>query len=122
MLETPKQCAARLGVISERTIRDLIRKREIEHVRIAGRVYLPEGAFERYVEERKIEPCRDGGTDQGCNGDLTGEPITSSGKSAAASASVRLAQQTANKLKKCSQSGSMSEAGNEAQVIRLRSS
>ena len=99
MIETPKQCAERVGVVSERTIRELIRRREIEHVRIAGRVYLTEGAFERYIEGRKVKPCRDEATDLGCNGVQTGEPITSSGKSATASASARLAQATAMKEK-----------------------
>ena len=47
-VETPKQVAERVGV-SDYLIRQLIRTGELEHVRIGGRIFIPNGAWTRYV-------------------------------------------------------------------------
>jgi hypothetical protein len=120
MIETPKQCAARVGIVSERTIRELIRRCEIEHVRIAGRVYLTEGAFERYVEKRKVKPCLEGTAEPNSTSVKIEACTTSSGLSEAAAASAALARQTLDGLRSTLQNGSKKGSVEPAQVIPLK--
>jgi excisionase family DNA binding protein len=120
LLETPKQCAERVGVVKERTIRELIRRGEIEHVRIAGRVYLTDGAWEALIERRKVRPCQEGTADHTCNGAKIEPSITSCGPSEAAAASAALARLTLNTLKSSLQSGSQPGGSELGQVIRLK--
>lgn len=54
-LESPKQLATRAG-ISERQARALIRSGKIEHVKIGERIYVPEGAYGRFLEGLKNLP------------------------------------------------------------------
>ena len=55
-LETPKQLAERVGV-KERIICHLVNTCQIEHVwMVVG--YIPMGAFARFVEARKVKPCK----------------------------------------------------------------
>ena len=51
-VETPKQLASRIGV-SEYIIRKLIRSGDLEHLPICGRVFVPVGAWPRYVEDNR---------------------------------------------------------------------
>ena len=119
-LETPKQLAARVG-LTERQIRGLIDSRKLEYVKIGCRVHIPDGAFERFVEQNKVTPCQDETKGQDSSGIVTVQPSTSAGQRTDAAASVRLARQIANKLKSCSPNGSKLGHENEAQVIPLRS-
>jgi hypothetical protein len=57
-LETPKQLAKRVG-LTERKIRYLINTCQIEHVWIGSRVHVPQGAFGRFIEAKKVTPCQD---------------------------------------------------------------
>jgi excisionase family DNA binding protein len=122
LLETPKQCAGRVGV-SERQVRSLIATERLEHVKIGSRVHIPIGAFERFIEANKRGTSWQGETkDRSSDGSVTAELSTSHGQSTAAAASARLALKTANALKKFSGSGCAPTGAEPAQVIPLRSS
>jgi excisionase family DNA binding protein len=120
-VETIKQLAERTG-LSKRTIRSIIQSGELEHVCIVKRKYVPEGAFERYVDRNTVRPCRDETKVPSCVGSPNVGATTSPGPSMAAAASARLALQTANELKKSLGNGCTSEAGGPAQVIPLKCS
>lgn len=119
-LETPKQLAARVNV-TERQIRHLIQTRQLEHVLIGCRVHIPVGAFTRYIDANKVTPAWHGETkDRACAGSASEASITSSGLSAAAAASARLARQTANRLKTSSRIGCMPEPVEPGRVIPVK--
>src|SRR5262245_4352992 len=120
-LETPKKLSMRVG-ISERQVRHLVQTRQLEHVMIGCRVYIPIGAFARFLEARKVVPCQDETRDRDCAGSSNASASISPGPSMAAAASARLARQTANKLKSISRNGSNVEGAEPAHVIPLRSS
>ena len=119
-LETPKQLAARVNV-SERQIRNLIRKRDLDHVMIGARVHIPVDAWRQFIERRRARSWQDGTKEPSSDGAKIEVPSTSFGQSTVAAASARLAQQTAKKLKTSSRNGSTPEASQPAQVIRLKS-
>jgi excisionase family DNA binding protein len=119
-LETPKQLAERVG-LKERHIRHLISTHQIEHIWIGRRVHIPAGAFTRFLEAKKVEPCHDETKDPVYVGSKSASASTSTGPNMAAAASAQLARQTANKLKSSSQNGCSAEAAAVAQVIPLRS-
>jgi excisionase family DNA binding protein len=121
MLETPKQLARRVG-LSEGQVRHLINTNQLEFVPIGERKRIPSGAFERFIEERSVKPCRDKIKDRGFVGSTSANASTSHGPKAVAAVSAQLARQTAKKLKSNSRNGSALEGSAEAQVIRLRSS
>jgi hypothetical protein len=120
-LETPKQLAARVG-LTDRQIRNLIGSRQLEHIRIGGRVHITPGAWARFVEDNKVKPCRDETKAPSFAGSTSVGAITSPGPNAAAAASARLARQTASKLKLFSRSGSPYEAVDEGRVIPVNCS
>jgi hypothetical protein len=119
-LETPKQLAARVG-LSERQIRHLIHSRQLEHVLIGCRVFIPGGAWMRFLEIKKVQPCQDETKALDCAGSPSASASISRGPNEAAAASAALARQTANKLKSRSPSSCNSETGEPARVIPLRS-
>ena len=121
ILETPKQLAARVG-LSERQIRSLIDAGKLEFVMIGCRIHIPDGAFERFIEENKVTPCLDGTRVQNSSGANLPEPTISSGTRMMAATGARLVRQTANRLKQSSRNGSKHEAANTAPVILLKSS
>jgi hypothetical protein len=45
-LETPKQLAKRVG-ITERQVRYLLQREELDHAMIGSRIHIPGGAFRR---------------------------------------------------------------------------
>ena len=103
MLETPKQLAARVG-LKQRAIRSLISSGKLEFVMIGCRVHIPEGAFERFIEQNRVTKCQDGTAGLNC----TGVPSVNNGSSPgqmAVAANARLVRQTANKLKSSSRNG-----------------
>jgi excisionase family DNA binding protein len=118
-LETPKQLATRVGV-TERKIRHLIRTRQIEHVWIGSRVHIPMGAFARFVEERKVEPCHDEIKGHVSVGSKSAGASTLPGLSMVAAASAARARQTASKLKLSSRSSSTRGSDEAAQMIPLK--
>jgi hypothetical protein len=120
-LETPRQLAKRVGV-TERKIRHLINTHAIEHVWIGYRVHVPTGAFARFIETNKVNPCQGETKGPGYVGSTSVAASTSQGPSAVAAASARLVRQTANKLKSSSPNGSTSEGSGTGQLIPLRSS
>src|SRR5215472_3296280 len=93
-LETPKQLAKRVGV-SERQIRHLVHTAQLEHVIIGSRVYIPTGAFKRFLDSRTKKPCPDEIKDRDYDGSPNATAFISPGPSTAAAASARLARQTA---------------------------
>jgi excisionase family DNA binding protein len=119
ILETPKQLAARVG-LRERQIRSLIDSGKLEFVMIGKRVHIPDGAFERFIEENRVTKCQDETKVPNFNGAKLAEPITSCGPSTVAVAGARLVRQTANKLKSSSRNGCKQEPANKAQVIPLK--
>jgi hypothetical protein len=120
-LETPKQLAKRVG-LSERQVRHLIQTRQLEHVMIGCRFHIPVGAFLRFLQTNKVQPCPDATKGHDCVGLQSASASISPGQNAAAAASARLARQTANKLKLLSRNGCSAEDGETAQVIPLQSS
>lgn len=120
-LETPRQLAKRVGV-TERKIRHLINTRAIEHVRIGSRVHIPMGAFARFIETNKVNPCQDETTGPVFVGSKSAIASTSHGANAVAAASARQAQVTANKLKSLSRTSSTLEGDETVQVIHLKCS
>jgi excisionase family DNA binding protein len=120
-LETPKQLAARVG-LSERKVRLLIQTKQLEHVMIGCRVHIPCGAFERFIDERSVKPCRDETRDPAFVGSTSVNASISLGPRTAAAASAALARRTANELKSFSGSSSTPEGEKTAQVIPLKCS
>ena len=98
LLETPKQLAERSG-LSERQIRHLIKTGELEHVRVASRVFIATGEFEKFLTERTVKPCQDETKDHAFAISISAKSTTSPGPSTVAAASARLVRQTASKLK-----------------------
>ena len=119
-LETPKELAERVGV-KEGRIRHLIRTRQIEHVWIGNRVHIPNGAFTRFLEARKVKPCHDEIKDLAFVGSKSAAASTSPGPTMVAAASARLARQTANKLKSSLRNSSSGEVVEPARAIPLKS-
>jgi len=119
ILETPKQLAARVG-LRVRQIRSLIDSGKLEYIMIGSRVHIPDGAFERFVEQNKVTPCLDGTRVQDSNGIVTGQLFTSAGPRTDAAASAALARQTAQKLKSSSLNGCAQGTAPQAQVIQLK--
>src|SRR5690348_12352883 len=66
-VETPRQIALRVG-LSEGKIRQLIRAGRLEPVWIGSRVFIPSGAWGRFIAESKGRLCRDETKDPGCVG------------------------------------------------------
>jgi hypothetical protein len=119
-VETPKELAARVNV-PERKIRTLIGQNRLEHVLIGSRVYIPQCAWGRFIEANmRGKQWRDETMVQNSVGSTTEVFTTSSGHSTAGVASVRRARVIASKLKSSSPSGSISELGDPAPVIRLK--
>ena len=121
ILETPKQLAARVG-LKERQIRSLIDSGKLQFVMVGCRIHIPEGEFERFIEQNRVTKCQDGTRDQNSNGTAMVQLGTSHGPRMDAAASAALARQTANKLKSSSPNGCKHEAANKAPVILLKSS
>ena len=69
---------------------------------IGCRVLIPVGAFANFLEAKKVRPCPDATKDRDSVGSKNALASTSSGPSAAAAASARLARRTANRLKSIS--------------------
>jgi|RhiMethySRZTD1v2_1073278.scaffolds.fasta_scaffold958922_2 excisionase family DNA binding protein len=120
-LETPRQLAERVG-LKEPQIRKLIAARQLEHIRIGGRVHITPGAWARFLEEHKVKPCRDETKGQDFAGSPNGEPTTSLGQSMAGAASAARARLIARKLKESSATGCSLEVGETGLVIPLKSS
>jgi hypothetical protein len=120
-LETPRQLAERVGV-TERKIRHLINTRAIEHVWIGSRVHVPMGAFARFIETNKVNPCQDETKGPVYVGSKSAAASTSHGANEVAAASARQAQATANRLKSLSRTSFTLGGDETAQVIPLKSS
>jgi hypothetical protein len=120
-VETVKELAGKVGV-SDRQIRGLIERGLLEHIRTASRVYVPVGAWAKYVAENTVRSCPDETKGLASGGSPSAAVTTSAGPSEGARASAALALQTAKKLKLRSRCGSGAEPGPPAPVIPLRSS
>jgi hypothetical protein len=118
---TPKELAETVGVVSARKVKDLIRKNEIEHYRIAGRVFITVGAWETFVESRKVTPCPDATAVPSSTSVRTEDSTTSSGPREAGAASAALARQTLSELKSSLRNGSKGESGGVARLIPPKS-
>jgi hypothetical protein len=82
-LETPKQLAGRVG-ITERQVRHLVQIRQLEHVPIGRRIFIPVGAFARFLEAKKVAPCQDETKAPDCAGSPSAAATISSGPRGAA--------------------------------------
>ena len=96
-LETPKQLAAQVGLPVKR-IYDLLNEGQLDYVLIGCRKHIPQGAWERFVQERTIK-CLDVTKAPASSGSRNGSAGTSSGPTADAAASEALAREHASKLK-----------------------
>ena len=93
----------------------------LEHVKIGTRKMVPEGAFERFIEERKEATCP-GETTALASGSSTSEAaITSCGQKAVAAASAARVRQIGSRLKSTSRSSSMTGRSEPGHVIPLKS-
>ncbi|HMQ40249.1 MAG TPA: helix-turn-helix domain-containing protein [Paracoccus sp. (in: a-proteobacteria)] len=54
-LETPKELAQRLGW-PERRVRSLITAKQLRHVKIGGMYFVPQGAFDEFLNANMVEP------------------------------------------------------------------
>ncbi|MCL7466230.1 helix-turn-helix domain-containing protein [Phaeovulum sp. NW3] len=54
-LETPKELAQRLGW-PERRVRSLISTKQLRHVKIGGMYFVPQGAFDEFLNANMVEP------------------------------------------------------------------
>jgi hypothetical protein len=120
-LETPKQLAKRVG-ISEGQIRHLVQTRQLDHVGIGCRIFIPADAWSRFIAAKRVRSCHDETKDRDYGGLRNASVTTSAGPNAVAAVSARLARQTATKLKSSSRNGCTAEDAETAQVIPLRSS
>ena len=120
-LETPKQLARRVG-ITERQVRHLVQVRQLEHVPIGRRIFIPVGAFARFLEAKKVAPCQDETKAPDFAGSPSAAATISSGPREGAVASAALARQTAKRLKSCSDNSSNSGTSERGRVIPLKSS
>jgi excisionase family DNA binding protein len=57
-VETPKQLAKRVG-ITERKVRYLLQRGDLDHVMIGSRIRIPDGAFRRFLASRMVKSCPD---------------------------------------------------------------
>jgi hypothetical protein len=120
-VETVKQLARKVG-LSERQIRGLIDQGKLAHIRVVSRIYVPEGAWARYVAENTVHSCPDETKGPGSAGSTSVVATISAGPSGGARASAALALKTAKRLKSLSRNGSGAEPAQPAPVIPLRSS
>jgi hypothetical protein len=89
---------------------------------IGCRVFIPIGAWSRFLEASRVKPCQDETKVPGSVGSTNDSAFTLPGRNTVAAASAQLARQTASMLKSSSQNGSYSEGGGVARVIPLKSS
>jgi len=87
-VETPKQLAKRVG-ITERQVRYLLQRGDLDHVMIGSRIHIPDGAFRRFLASRTVKSCPDETRGPDYGGSRNGVAITSPGQSEAAAASAR---------------------------------
>jgi helix-turn-helix protein len=121
MLLTVRLQADRAG-ISESHVRSLVASKRLEHVHIGGRVMIPVGAFEEFLQAETVKPCRDETKVPSSAGSQSVTVTTSPGQSTAGAASARRARKIADELRRPSPSGSTPEAAETARVIPLKSS
>jgi hypothetical protein len=120
-LETPKQLAKRVG-ISEGQVRHLVQTRQLDHLGIGCRIFIPADAWSRFIAAKRVRSCHDETKARDCGTSTSEAATTSLGRNVAAAVSARLARQTATKLKSSSRNGCTAEDAGTAQVIPLRSS
>jgi hypothetical protein len=121
-LETPKQCAERVGGVSEWQIRRLMADGKLAYVPVGGRKLIRVGAFEEFVEKNEVKPWHDEVRGLNSAGSISAGSTTSRGQSAAAAASAQLARLNASKLKSSLRNGSKPDLVPPGRVIPLRSS
>ncbi len=54
--QTPRELAVASGW-SERRIRDLIAARELRHIRLRSRFFIPEGALDEFIARKMVAPA-----------------------------------------------------------------
>src|SRR5215207_5307949 len=95
-------------------VRALVNDQKLAHVLIGKRAHIPDGAWERYIADNMVEPCRVE-TPVPASASSNGvAPSTSHGLTAAAAGSARRVQAIADKLKSRSPSSSASASGTTA--------
>lgn len=120
LLETPRQLSERSG-LSVGQIRTLIRTGRLDCVRVGCRDFIPDGAFEKFVEEGRKKSWEGETKDPASGISRSAGLITSPGLSAVEVASAARAQQTAKRLKLISRSSSAPEE-DKVQATPLRCS
>jgi len=90
VLETLKQLADRVGISSGQA-RHLVHSGRLEHVRIGARIFVPEGAWERFITANTVTLCPDATVAPDYGGSQSASASTSLGPSTAAAASAQLA-------------------------------
>lgn len=120
-LRTPKQLADDEG-LSVYQVGRLLEDKRLAFIEIGSRRLIPDGAWEQFLAEETVKPCRDETPGHASASSTSAGAITSFGQSADAAASAALARQTAKQLKSSSR-GSCASAGTaQAHVIPLRPS
>ncbi|MFT7180960.1 MAG: hypothetical protein ACI87T_001326 [Planctomycetota bacterium] len=120
--ESVRQLSDRVGV-SEAWIRQRIYARELRHIKLGGRYFIPSEAWEEFIQRNTVEAEEwDGETkDRGCNGLRSGMATTYVGAKAVEATSVQRVLRTAEKLKSSSRTGSKSDSEMQGHVIPLKS-
>ena len=85
--------------LSRYAVNILIAQGNLAYFLVGKRKYIPEGAWEEYLERKMLLPCQDATTDQGYGFSKNVSVTTLSGQKANAAASAALARRTATKLR-----------------------
>ncbi|WP_354205829.1 MULTISPECIES: helix-turn-helix domain-containing protein [unclassified Bradyrhizobium] len=120
-LLTTKQASKLLG-ISDSNVRQLIKQRRIDHVRIGKRSMIRRDRLQNFIDVNTVTTCPDETQALGSAFSTSVDATTLSGQKAVAAASAARARQIANKLSKPSPSSFTPASGIPGRVIPLKSS
>ena len=97
-LLSTKQVASEVG-LTDHQIRGLVQRKQLKHVRIGNRVYIPVGAFDDFIQENTVIQCLDEDKGHASNGSKNAANTISSGQTMDAATSAARAQRIAQRLK-----------------------
>ncbi|WP_354049038.1 helix-turn-helix domain-containing protein [Bradyrhizobium sp. LB12.1] len=119
-LLTTKQASKLLGV-SDGSVRQLIKQRRIDHVRIGKRQMIRRDRLQNFIDDNTVAKCPDETQAPGSAFWTSADATTLSGQKAVAAASAARARQIANELSRRLQSSSTVGNASPARVIPLKS-
>lgn len=108
--------------LSRYAVDTLVREGRLDHVVVVQRKLIPDGAYERFIEQNTVTSCRDETQVRASASSTSAASSTSSGLKEVAAGSAALARQTADKLKLLSRRSSTTASASPALVIPMRRS